>query len=94
MSTEKELLIRIASKRGLSIDYVGNVLSRKLLTVSQLGDLTGLSAGAIHSKTYKRVRGSAPRLSLRFPYPSKSGNGPTFIINDSECKRLIEERNG
>jgi hypothetical protein len=93
MNTEKELLIRIASKRGLSIDYVGQVLSRKLLTVAQLRDLTGLSEGAIHNKTYKRVRRNKPILSLRYPYPSKKGNGPSFIINDDECKRLIEERN-
>lgn len=89
----KELSILISRNRGLSLSYVERALSSRLLTVAQLRDLTGLSEGAIHNKTIKRVRSDAPHLSLRYPYPNKGGNGPSFIINDSECKRLISERN-
>lgn len=90
---KKELAVRIAAKRKLSVLYVEKLISGKLLTIQQVVDLTGLSAGAVHSKTTKRVRSTQPKLSYRYPFPHKGGQGPSFIINDKECLRLIEQQN-
>lgn len=98
LAISKKVFDAVRRKRpNVPVEVIKNSLSRNILTVLQLCELTGetqnriliLSAGKENVKAHK----NKPTLSRVYPFRTADKYGPVFIVRDENCNAFILERN-